>query len=379
MEGRQNTTTATLKPQAMGVTMADLGAMREFHKHWEAYVADEQAAALLRARPPLDVAALTPADRARPMLEQPASAAYDEHALHDALARVQSTSHPSTDAPRDTLWGWWLDDPVWSVMGELRHAMAARDAAHARLAGLALSAAQQIDADEAYSTARASIASYLVANEEDERVRDDLAARCAEVTAQPPVPAGFFARLKARIMFALVGRRRQREEQEALDRRMADVQARMDLRAREITRLEETVTARRFEVESAVEEALATTTQELAAIEEHIVALLDDDLTRRDATYEPGSLIDLPFDEAFAQANDHEWCVLAAWMGAYAAHLPEVLERVSNAAASEAVWLEGHAPYGKRYWPLTPEVVALMESGRAHASNTALNVVLQRV
>lgn len=428
--------------------MADLGAMREFQKHWEAYVADEQAAALLRTRPPLDVAALSPGDRMRPMLARPDSAVYDDAALRDALGRAQSSSRPaSTDAPRDPRWAWWLDDPAWAVMGALREQLAARDAVHAELGGLALEAASRLDADDAYRAARASIASYMAANEEDRVACNDLAARRADAVAAgggasgAPVPNrgevqevptsaavfggaargsdaaasaavtgagssgtsagsgagahapasprsgasasveasdGLLARLWRRFVFLLFGRRRLREELAALDRRIMDVQGRVDLRTREIARLEQTLAARRTALYAAFDEDLDAAAAAAAAIDERIIALLDEDLARRDPSYERGMLTELSFDEAFAQANAREWDVLASWMTAYASRLPEALERASNIAASEDVWLEGHAPYGRRYWPLTNEVVALMESGRAHASETALKVVLQQ-
>ena len=67
--------------------------------------------------------------------------------------------------------------------------------------------------------------------------------------------------------------------------------------------------------------------------------------------------------------------LLGQWMVEYAARLPEEIVHARNVVESELVWLEGYAPYGKRYWPLTDRVVAAMEEGRADSSDLALKLV----
>lgn len=371
--------------------MADLEAMREFQNHWEAYQADERAIALLRTRPPFDVSALSDADRAQPPCWRPASAAYDEPALAAALERVSPSASVVPDGVAAARWGWWLDDSAWQAVRALGGLLDERAAALAALAGIELASWDVHERDEALRAARQAVATFEAANDADRTQCAELTQRRVAVAAGAPVTrtrqAGAHAadgdaaapartpwwrRLWDRLVEALLGRRRRQEELDALAQRIDEVNRNIELRDKEIARLGRELAARTEELRAPFAVPADSAEEAVAAVERRIVELMDRDLAARDEAYEAGSLDGLPFVDALAAANRREWDLLAAWMASYTEQLPSLLEHVGNVAESELVWLEGHAPYGKRYWPLTDEVVAFMASGKTEQSEVAL-------
>ena len=83
-----------------------------------------------------------------------------------------------------------------------------------------------------------------------------------------------------------------------------------------------------------------------------------------------------PYDAALERAYRAEWDLLDAWMDGYRAGLASKLTHASRSLESELVWLEGHAPFGRRHWALAHEVADVMEREGCDAS-AALERVLE--
>ncbi len=397
--------------------MADLNEMREFHRHWTAYRDDERALARLCTRAPVDLTALTPEERTCSPLEEPASVRYDERALASARGNDEGV------LPRDLVvdearWGWWLESEDWSGVAALREHLSDLERGRAELASRERAAQAVLDVDPVWSEAVAALRAHEDAGGEErvelaalEETRVERAAALREgrplsrrqvmwavialvvavagVIACCVAPLTEMARAVCALAWVLavalaclrpwsrplpspLAARRRREELALLDQRIADMRAKVALRERLAAEQREAACSRAAVLRAPGDEAIRAVEDELAATERSIIAALDRDLTRRDACYEQGSLDELPFAEALARAYEREWALLEDWMAAYTAALPSSIEHAENVLASELVWLEGHAPYGKRFWPLTDAVMETMECARDLTSDAAL-------
>ncbi len=405
---------------AMGETMADLNTMRDVLAHWQAYQADEQELQKLCTRQPVDCASIQGEDRTRCMYLEPSSYTCHTEALSDAIAASAVRMDPP--AGSGSSWGWWLEDAEWQAIDELRRSLEALDATRAAHAAFCDEANAVVAADEAYAELTSTIDAYTAADAEDRAAL----AECQELRSDPEhrqaadedgSGRGWTrVRIAASVLVIVAGlaawacvpdyrgvialcvsvvallvvllmplppkggmapwrRHRINEGNHVLDQKIAEIEAKIELRARELKELGEQRAARLaalLEPYRSPREKLEAliTRQEHAAIE-----VLDGDLVKRDDAYEAGSLGKLPFDEALAAGNEREWQLLEAWMDAYIAELPHAMEHAENVLGTEALWLEGHAPYGRRNWPDTPEIVRLMEEGSARDSDAALALV----
>lgn len=357
--------------------MANLETMRSFQKHWKSYCADERELARLCTRLPLRSDCLTAQDRRGPLFVQPHALAYDHDALENALGA--DGVHWGYRVDEDTQWGWWLADDAWQVAFQLRGALELRAAVCAELAAIASAAQEAKDGDAALVEARSTLRSYTAADREEHTELEDLQAQRTDLVApyeraqHERVP--WFLKPIKRIRLWWRRHFTLRDECAKLDQRISDTHAKLEVRARKIDELRETISTRT----AALEEPFAQPCERVCAAAEEIersaVDLLERDLVARCDGYEAGSLAELPFDEALDRANEREWALLDRWMAAYVERLPEQIVHARNVVESELAWLEVHAPFGKRYWPLTDQVVTLMEEGRADTSDLALKLV----
>ncbi|OUP06477.1 hypothetical protein [Collinsella sp. An2] len=408
--------------------MANLEEMREFQKHWAAYRAGERELSLLKTRLPVNVAALTDEDLHLPMLADieamPRSASFDVDALAGALGpAVAQAAEAQAD---DHAWGWWLQENDWLAVAGLGALLRERASWQARLADLDTQAQAAIDADESYAKAVSTMSSYASANADDRATIQELEARradpeqiyreAAEHDGKVPTKSGhrvvYIAvaivgavalafvpvAVELRVLFViiwllLVGiayvrpwtrpkgwlfkARRLKDELELIDGKISDAKSRVELRERETKRLDEESSARRTELLAPFEAPRNEAREAIRHAEESVLDLLRQDIASRDDTFEEDAFDGLGFDEAFAAANAREWGLLQTWMKAYVEALPEMVKRAEDVQASELVWLEGHAPFGKRYWPYTDTIVHLMETMRTDKSEAALKRFLR--
>ena len=410
--------------------MANLDDMREFQQHWHAYRDEERRLADLCARVPLDISSLTVAERVRDLFDAPENLRLCAAAHEDVLAAALTAQPPITQEG-DAAWGWWFEDDAWREYALLKPLVDERGALLAARAELNAKIEAALAADAAYQEACRAVEAYRTSNAEDAAARAELAHRLehldegyraaegsrlagARASIDPRVRVGaslalvavlvalvlglpyLDLALEARIALAVViglvalllasglpsrgaalvrERLWTRGEREHLERSLTDLDARVALRADEGKARGDEAEARRAELVRPFDEPQASIASHLEDVEGRMLALLDRDLTRRDGTYEAGALLELPFAEAYAAAQQREWMLLDAWMRAYLAALPHEVEHTANLRASEEVWLEAHDPFGRRHWEDTDEVVARMEAGDASDSDRALALV----
>lgn len=357
--------------------MANLEAMRTFQRHWSSYRADERRLARLCTQLPLRCDRMTADERRRPLFIQPDSISYDHAALEGALGA--DGARWGYRADEGSQWGWWLADDAWRAIPRARRLLEDRAAACAELAAVASACQASKDADPALGAARRARRGYLEADAAEHAELDGLLGQRAEAerpyaeeaARKVPWPLRPWHRLRlwALRRFAL------RDELDRIDQKIAGVRTKLEVRERKLDELRAQEAARTSELEEPFEAPASALLAALREVESAAVRLYDRDLAARDASYEPGALAELPFDEAMASASEREWALLGEWMAAYAERLPEEVVHTRNVVESELVWLEGYAPYGKRYWPLTDEVVGAMEQGRADTSELALKLV----
>ena len=359
--------------------MANLETMRTFQKHWSSYGVEERRLAELCTHLPLRCDCLTAQDRRAPLLVQPQALAYNHKALEDALGA--DGAHWGYQANEGTQWGWWLADDAWQAQGQISRLLGDRAAACAELAALALACQASKDGDAQLTEARSKLRTYTEADAAEREELEDLEQRRAEVErpyteeAARTVPALLRPWHRLRLWF--LRHVTLRDELDKLDQKRADMRAKLEVRERKLAELNSKEAARTAELDEPFAAPTAAVLEAVDATEDAVRALYDRDLTARDAAYEAGALDDAPFAEAVEAANEREWALLEQWMAAYVERLPEKIVHARNVMESELAWLEVHAPYGKRYWPLTDQVVAAMEQGRADTSELALKLVRQ--
>lgn len=356
--------------------MANLEAMRSFQRHWASYCADERRLALLCTKVPLDCSQLSADDRGSLPGRRPDSIAYDEDALIAALgAEGAREGHVPGEGSQ---WGWWRADDAWRVLDVLEGLAGEYAAACAELAAVAEERQRATDTDAALNEVRAKLETYRAADAAEhaelERFTAERAAVMAPLDAEAARAVPWPLRPWKRLKLWALRRFKLADALAPLDQKLMDTRAKLEVRAAKIVELEAASRARRAEVEEPYGQPLDALSQSLDAIERAVIACYDHDLSARDASYASGSLDEFAFLDACALANAREWAALDAWMASYSAQLPSLIAHMRDVVGSELVWLEGYAPYGKRYWPLTDEVLAIMEAGRADTSELALKL-----
>lgn len=407
--------------------MANLEEMREFTRHWRAFCAEDEHLSNLCGRVPVDTAKLTESDRGHDLFSAPESVAYCDEAFANVLAGVLTGANVSV-TPADAPWGWWLEDEDWQAYASTKELMTGRTQKLDEIAAIDAERREALDADDAYREAAGTVETYRASNAEDTATRTELARRlenladaaephakrqkdsasrlvsrlavAAAVTLACGVALWLLApdvldvstRVVLIVLVALVCalvalrvpqglavavRRRGRlaDERDRLKRALADVDARVALRAEELKVRAQEADARKTELEKPFLSPRAKLIEECAHIERDTIDALDDDLARRYAAYAAGTLIELPFDEAFRAAQEREWALLDSWMGEYLVRLPHEIEHTLNARSSEEVWLESHDPFGKRWWDRAEDILALMEQGGATDTARALELL----
>lgn len=412
----------------MGDAMANLEEMREFRHHWHAFGEEDLRLFRLCHRVPVDVSKLSDEDRSRDLFSEPVSIAYRSEEFAAVLA--DALVAPATCGDDDAAsWGWWFGDDSWATYASTEELLRERDDVLGQIRVLDAERQEAVDADDDYQKAVSAADTYRLSNSEDVASREELSRRletleegyreahggeggssvprgalragsavvalvCA--TALLLVPDAVLAEpVRIALAVAAVGAcalvwfgvpqrlleslRRWRwisDERDRLGRSITDIDQRIALRADELKARSQEAEARRLEIAAPFEEPRSALLERRADIERRIIAALEDDLAHRDPAFDEGSLDGLAFDEAFSSAQQRIWHLLGTWMDAYLAALPREIDHAANARASEEVWLEAHDPFGRRHWPLTDEVVSLMEEGGASDSGRALELVL---
>lgn len=403
--------------------MANLDEMLEFAKHWDAYCTEEHQLTRLKTCPPVVLDNVDEMERRRSMFLPPEHVSYD----YQSLAELGGMSEQIEDQARSQVtWGWWLRDEAWEIYCGLVPLLGTLDKANKHLDDVLIQQRGALDADEERARAAQQVSSYEHANETDRQTlvelkekRDSIAQRLPQ--DQRALKTRKIMFLAALICFALgvalgivwslatassnvalggaslvmlvVGCfgvflalrplggtsplhvRKIREDFERANIRIKDTQDRIDRREREIKKLTATIKEHEEQLLKPFEKPLAEAREAIESAEMAVLAQYIADLSERDDTFDEAIFKDLSFDEAMAVANQREWALLEQWMDHYKHMLPFALEHAQNMAESELVWLEGHAPYGKRYWDLTPQVVSFMQSGRTDQSDVALQRV----
>lgn len=357
--------------------MANLEAMRTFQQHWMSYCAEERRLARLCTQLPVDISGLSDRERSLPLSAHPASVSYDYHALARALG--SDGAHLGYRVDEGIQWNWWLGYEPWGIIARERTLLEELAAYSAELAAVAADVQRALDTDDELVTARSTLRGYTTADAEERSELDSLhAQRSAIVEPYEQDDARrtpWIAHPWRRLRLWLFKRFRMRDELDKLDKKAADIRAKLDVRERKIDELKVAVESRTAALGEPFAPRLEELLDAMESTERSLLAMLDDDLRVRDMGYEPGMLLEGPFAEGLSQAHEREWALLGQWMVEYAARLPEEIVHARNVVESELVWLEGYAPYGKRYWPLTDRVVAAMEEGRADSSDLALKLV----
>lgn len=397
--------------------MADLNMMRDVLAHWHAYQTDEQKLRELCTRRPVDCASIQASDRMHCMHLEPETYSWNTDALTDAIATsaVRFDGASESAAP----WGWWLDDPAWQAIRELQDALDALEVTRTAHAAFCEEADAVVAADEAYVELTSTIEAYTAADAEDRAALEESRAirnddehlraagdeehsrmwRYVRIALSVLIAVGGFAAWvllsDARVPIALAvacaallavllmplppkggmapwHRHRVNESNHVLDQKIAETEAKIELRSRELEELSEKREARLATLLEPYREPREKLEARIEQQERAAIGVLERDLDKRDTAYELGELSELPFEEALAAGNEREWQLLEAWMDAYGAALPQAIEHAENVLGTEAVWLEGHAPYGRRNWSDTPEIVRLMEDEGARDSDAAL-------
>lgn len=407
--------------------MANLEEMREFTRHWRAFCTEDEHLSNLCGRVPVDTAKLTESDRGYDLFSAPESVAYCDETFASVLTGVLTGANVSV-TPANSLWGWWLEEEDWHIYASTKEMLAERARKLDAVAAIDAERREALDADDAYREAAGAVETYRASNAEDAATRVDLARRLENLTdaAEPPakrrkgsasslvrrlavaaavmlacgsalwslapdaldaptrivltvlvalacvmvalrVPQGFVAAVRRRSKLA--------DEQDRLKRTLADIDARVALRAEELEARAQEADARKTELEKPFLAPRAKLIEECAHIERDIIDALDADLAKRDTAYTAGTLAELPFDEAYRAAQEREWALLSSWMGEYLVRLPHEIEHALNARASEEVWLESHDPFGKRWWDRAEDILALMEQGSATDTARALELL----
>lgn len=357
--------------------MANLEAMRTFQQHWMSYCAEERRLARLCTQLPVDISGLSDKERSLPLFAHPASVSYDYHALAHALG--SDGAHLGYRVDEGIQWNWWLGYEPWGIIARERTLLEELAACSAELAAVAADVQRAFDTDEELVTARSTLRGYLTADAEE---RSEL-ARMNEQRKKFVEPyeqdearrAPWIAHPWRRLKLWFFKSFRMRDELDKIDQKIADIQAKLDVRERKIGELGDAVAARTALLEEPFAPQRKRSLEAILSTERELLSLLDHDLAARDETYEQGSVLAESFEDGLAHANEREWALLGRWMTEYGARLPEEIVHARNVVESELVWLEGYAPYGKRYWPLTDQVVAAMEEGRADTSDLALKLV----
>lgn len=407
--------------------MANLDEMLEFAKHWDAYRSEERQLDRLKTCPPVVLADVDEMERRRTMFMRPEHAAYDYQTLVELGGAVEPVGEDDgSQAP----WGWWLREEGWEAYCGLIPLLGALDQASKHLDDVLIQQRGALDADVERARAAERVVSYRHANETDRETLADLedrrdaiqqslpkdraalkrrktlliaaaacfAAAVAVGIAWSLAPADLFARLGvaelailviAALLALLALRpiegvlplrvRRIREDLERANIRIKDTRDRIERREKEIEKLSSTIKERESALMKPFEKPLDDARRAIEAAERAVLAQYEADLSDRDDAFDASLLEGLSFDDAVALANQREWALLEQWMDRYKQMLPLELEHAQNVAESELVWLEGHAPFGKRYWPLTDDVLAFMRSGRTDQSDVALRRVMTAV
>ncbi len=407
--------------------MANLEEMREFTRHWRAFCAENEHLSKLCVRVPVDTSNLAESDRGHDLFSAPESVAYCDEAFTNVLTGVLTGANVST-SPADAPWGWWLENVDWQTYASTKDMLAERTRKLDAVAAIDVERREALDADDAYREAASAVETYRASNAEDTATRAELACRlenladAAESRAnrQKDSASSLLRRLAVAaavalacgvalwslapdaldaptriVLTALVAfvcvlvalrvpqrlatavRRRGKlaDEQDRLKRTIADIDARVALRAEELEARAHEADARKAELEKPFLAPRAQLIEECAHIERDIIEALDADLAKRDTAHTAGTLAELPFDEAYKAAQEREWALLGSWMGEYLARLPHEIEHALNARASEEVWLESHDPFGKRWWDRAEDILALMERGDAADTARALELL----
>lgn len=404
--------------------MATLDEMREFKAHLDIYSKDLNELGRLCSRAPVDLGGVTDADREAPLSTRPEGAVLDTAFLEEAVLEASLPEHPAVSED-DLSWGWWSEDASWWVLGRISEAEARIDDARA------LADRRRSERDEAVARSlrlqrfRSSIESYREANSEDEAAlsrlqeeRDDpegayadaarsarergglapgraiiCGAGAAGVVVACALPVPLEARAAAAVVWAALAGvawarlagvpaslwqrgRWLSEFSTRVGMRIEEAERRVDARRTEMGRLEEKSAIYRKSIEAPFERGIEEADEGVRQAEGALVAVYEADLARRDPDFEEGSLSGLPFEEAVREGNRRLWALFGAWMDSYRANLPAALEHAERERSSELVWLEGHAPFGKRYWPLVDDVISVMEQVGIGDSDVALKRVL---
>lgn len=357
--------------------MANLEAMRTFQRHWTSYCAEERTLARLCTQLPLDISGLGARERRLPPFAFSTAAVYDRRALAGALG--PDGAHLGYRVDEGIQWNWWLAYDAWRAVIDERSLLDERAACIAELAAVAADTQRALDGDEELARDRSTLRDYAAADAEE---RSEL-ARMNEQRKKFVEPyeqdearrAPWIAHPWRRLKLWFFKSFRMRDELDKIDQKIADIQAKLDVRERKIGELGDAVAARTALLEEPFAPQRKRSLEAILSTERELLSLLDHDLAARDETYEQGSVLAESFEDGLAHANEREWALLGRWMTEYGARLPEEIVHARNMVESELVWLEGYAPYGKRYWPLTDRVVAAMEEGRADTSDLALKLV----
>lgn len=407
--------------------MANLEEMREFTRHWRAFCAEDEHLSNLCGRVPVDTSKLTESDRGHDLFSVPESVTYCDEAFANVLTGVLTGANVSI-SPADAPWGWWLEDEGWQTYASTKDMLVERTWKLDAVAAIDAERREALDADDAYREAAGAVETYRASNAEDTAARAELVRRLENLSdataSHANLQKGGASRLVRRlavaaavtlvcgvvlwslapdafdaptriVLTALVAlacvlvafrvpqrlatavRRRSKlaDEQDRLKRTLADIDARVALRTEELEVRAQEADARKSELEKPFLAPRAKLIEECAHIERDIIDTLDEDLAKHDAAYAAGTLVELPFDEAYRAAQEREWAFLGSWMGEYLVRLPHEIEHTLNARASEEVWLESHDPFGKRWWNRAEDILALMEQGGAADSARALELL----
>ena len=317
--------------------MANLEEMREFTRHWRAFCADDEHLSNLCGGVPVDTAKLSESDRGHDLFSAPESVAYCDETFVNVLTGVLTGVNVSV-TPANSPWGWWLEDEDWHTYASTKEMLAERARKLDAVAAIDAERREALDADDAYREAAGAVETYRASNAEDAATRAELARRlenladaaephakrqkdsvsslvrrlavAAAVTLACGVVLWALAsdaldaptRIVLTVLVALacilvalrvpqgftaaVGRRSKlADEQDRLKRTLADIDARVALRAEELEARAQEADARKTELEKPFLAPRAKLIEECAHIERDIIDALDADLAKRDTAY----------------------------------------------------------------------------------------------
>ncbi len=349
--------------------MANLDEMREFLGHWEAYRAQTERLEHLLRDVPVDVDALDETARAGFPTDEPEHPLYQIDIVRRAIDAA-AASRPAREP--EPVWGWWFVDADWRAWEGIAALRGDLEEKRLKLRAIEAQRRAAIEDDDARRKALDAVDAYTKANDEDTRSVAELEAKVASasedaVATEDGIIRRFIRRIRARAQH--------RRAAEHLERLRGEVEARTSRRAKEIERLTAEATDRERELAEPFDGPREESARAVEEAERRLIDALARDIAARDPGFAADELAERPFEDALAAACAREWDLLAAWMRRYARELPSAIEHARFIADSELVWLEGHDPFGKRYWPLAGAVVDAMEAGEARDSDAALAAV----